>query len=79
MRTTVVLDDALMKKVKLFAAGKKKTLTEVFTEALTREVSEDRKKLKTFHLELITVSGRMRPGIDLSDRDSLYDAMGEDR
>ncbi len=77
MRTTLNIDDNLMKRVKRYAARSRKTITEVVEEALRREVSGDPLATGRFRLRWEPVEGRLLPGIDLADRDSLLDAMEE--
>jgi hypothetical protein len=79
MRTTVIIDDALMKKVRRLAASKGRTFTEILTEALGREVMGEKRGGTGFRLNLVTVTGRPRPGVDLSDRDALYEIMGDEK
>jgi hypothetical protein len=75
MRTTLNIDDALMRKVKRLASRQGKTMTQVVQEALRKEVTGERPSHGRFRLEWVTVSGRLLPGVDLSDRESLLDAM----
>ena len=76
MRTTLNLDDGLMTAVKKAAADSGKTITEVVEEALTdallRRPVED---AQSFELALPTVKGRSKPGVDLTDRESLFEIM----
>jgi hypothetical protein len=75
MRTTFNIDDALMRRVKEIAAETGRTITQVIEEVLRREVVGERPGGKRFRLKWVTVSGRLRPGVDLSDRDSLLERM----
>lgn len=77
MRTTLNIDDALMKRVRSIAAAQGKTITQVIEEALRRELSGQKPEQRAFSLSWVTVSGRLRPGVDLSDRDALYEKMEE--
>jgi len=75
MRTTVRLDDTLLKEVKRFATENNQTLTSVIEEALKeklarREVAKERKPFR-----LITAKGRLRPGINISDNAAVRDIM----
>jgi predicted transcriptional regulator len=76
MRTTLNIKDDLMRRVKKHAAEIGTTITEVVEEALRAAVAGQvpRKERYTFTWE--AVAGRTLPGIDLADRDSLYEAMG---
>jgi hypothetical protein len=75
MRTTLNLDDALLKTAKQHAAKEGKTLTRVFEEALRQYLQPVPSQEETFRLKLLTRKGKPIPGVDLADRDSLYDRM----
>ncbi len=75
MRTTLNIADDLMKKVKKRASESGTTITEVVEEALRAAVAGQPPRATRFSLVWHPVSGRTLPGIDLSDRDSLYQAM----
>ncbi len=68
--------DKLMRSVKRQAAESGQTVTRVIEDAL-RESLARRKSSRgqTFKLRWITTHGRLQPGVDLADRDSLYDRM----
>lgn len=75
MRTTLNIDDELLKRVKKKAAVTGKTMTQIVEEALLKEVAGVAEKPGRFKLDWVTVEGPPAPGVDLSDRDSLYDTM----
>ena len=75
MRTTLNIDDELMKRVKKRALEMGSTITAVVEEALRAVVAGKAPRATRFSLAWAPVSGRTRPGIDLADRDSLYEAM----
>jgi hypothetical protein len=75
MRTTLNIEDELMKRAKKRAAETGTTLTEVVEEALRAAVSGQAPRAGRFTLRWKPVAGRTRPGMDLSDRDSLYQEM----
>lgn len=75
MRTTVRLDDHLMRQVKNFAVRQGKTLTSVMEESL-RQLLATRGKKKIAITNLVTVTGgTIAPGVDLDDTASLLDIM----
>jgi hypothetical protein len=80
MRTTIRIDDELLKEAKAVAAASGTTLTEVVETALRedlhrRVVARGRQKLT-----LPTHGGgRFQPGVDLDDSAGLLDIMDEDR
>jgi plasmid stability protein len=79
MRTTLNLDDELARTVKTRAAKTGRTMTELIEEALHRMLTEERAaKQRASEFRWTTVEGRLRPGVDLDDRNALYDLM-EDR
>ena len=78
MRTTLDLDDAVLREAKKVAAREGKTLTRVVEEALRDRVAPRKRSGKRFRLRLLTKKGRLIPGVDLADRDALYERM-EDR
>ena len=75
MRTTLNLDDQLLRQAKKLAAESGQTLTSLFEDALrerlARRGAAQRKpvRLKTFG------TGGVQPGIDLNDSAALLDAM----
>ena len=75
MRTTLDIDDAVLRRAKEVAAKEGKTLTRVVEEALRDRVSSDKRPKTPFKLKLLTKKGRVVPGVDLSDRDALYERM----
>jgi len=75
MRTTLDLDDALIRKAKGRAADEGTTLTAVIEHALRHYLAPARPTGKPFRLKLLTKKGRPMPGVNLADRDALYERM----
>lgn len=75
MRTTLDIDDAVLRDAKKLAAAEGKTLRRLVEEALRDRLTPRRRSGKPFRLRLATKKGRTIPGVDLSDRDSLYERM----
>ncbi|HLK11578.1 MAG TPA: hypothetical protein VKW76_09365 [Candidatus Binatia bacterium] len=75
MRTTLDLEDALLRAAKKRAAEEGTTLTHVLEEALRHHLRPVRPTGRPFRLRLLTKRGRLIPGVDLADRDSLYERM----
>ena len=75
MRTTVDLDDDLLAAARRRAAERGMTLTAVIEEALAAVLATRPAKDARFRLRWKPHRGRLRPGIDLADRDALFDAM----
>jgi predicted transcriptional regulator len=76
MRTTLTLDDDVLKAAKRRAREQDRPLKDVINEALRQglEMSEAR-EVSTYRFRLRTVDGRLLPGVDLADRDKLFDLM----
>lgn len=75
MRTTLNLDDELMRSLKRRAADTGRTMTDLMEEALRDMLSRDPSPEAEGEFRWVTVRGRVQPGVDLTDRDSLLDAM----
>jgi hypothetical protein len=79
MRTTLDIDDLVLRRAKKLAAEEGKTLTQIVEEALRERLAPRATRSgKKFKLRLLTKRGRMIPGTNLADRDLLYERM-EDR
>lgn len=76
-RTTLRIDDELLRRLRHRAADEDRTLQDVTNEALRRGL-EPRPFPSDYRLELEGWEARLRPGVDLTDRNSLMDVM-EDR
>lgn len=74
MRTTIDLNDELLRAAKRKAADEGVTLKEIIERAL-RSALGTKPPGKRYRLKLKTMRGRVRPGVDLADRDSLFEAM----
>jgi hypothetical protein len=75
MRTTLDLDDGLLAAARARAAQTGTTLTAVVEDALAAALAPRATRAKRFQLRWPTHRGRLQPGIDVADRDSLIDAM----
>lgn len=75
MRTTLNLESELLYEIKMRAAAEQKSLTRIFEEALRAYLAYFQKPAAPFKLNILTKKGRLMPGVDLADRDSLYQKM----
>lgn len=77
MRTTVRLDDELLKAAKRRAAESGSTLTAVIEEALREKLLRGRVKTEPGRKIRLKTTGKggVQPGVDLDDSASLLDAM----
>jgi plasmid stability protein len=73
-RTTLAIDDEILKKMKEKAAREERTLQDVANELLRHALFHQRSR-KTIKLALRGWKASQRPGVDLFDRDSLFDLM----
>ena len=74
MRTTLNLEDRLIREAKKRAAENGETLTSLIEKALRAYLQP--KVARGFRLELLVKEGRPVPGVNWDDRDSLYERMG---
>ncbi len=72
-RTTLDIDDALLKALKKKAAAEGRTLQAVVNEHLKRAAATPAGP--KYRLELAGWRAELRPGADLFDRDKLLDLM----
>lgn len=75
MRTTLIIDDHLMQRVKLRALQSGQTLTRTIEAALRAAVEDQPRNQPAFRLRWRPVRGRVLPGVDIADRDLLYERM----
>lgn len=77
MRTTVRLDEGLLRRAKQEAARRGKTLTALIDEGLRRVIDEPRQPAarKRVRIPVCRKGGGTRPGVDLSDSARLVDLM----
>jgi len=73
MKTTLVIDEGVMRGLKQEAARQRRTMSEL-VEAAVRVFLEDTKKPQPEAQPLPCIDAGA-PYVDLADRDSLYDAM----
>jgi hypothetical protein len=75
MRTTLDLDDELVRAVKKAAAESGRTMTDVIEQSLRETLLQRATPRKPYRLKLPVVKGRRPPAVDVNDRDALYDFM----
>ena len=77
MRTTVRLDDALLKQVKQYAVEEGMTLTAVLHQALRELLAARRRIRDRERTPLPSFNGEgLQPGVDLDDAAALLELMG---
>jgi hypothetical protein len=76
MRTTVRLDDELLKEAKVLASRTGRTLAAVVEDALREAVARSRARPIRARAALPTFRGQgLQPGVDLDDTAGLLDLM----
>lgn len=76
MRTTLNLDDELLRRAKLVAAATGRTLTAVVEDALTESLGRRHPGKRRGRVRLTTYGrGGLQPGVDLDDSAALLDLM----
>ena len=79
MKTTLDLDDALLRTAKERAAATGRTLTGMVEAGLREVLRADQAPRGRHRLKWIVAEGGPLPGVDVADRDALYGRMEEDR
>ena len=74
MKTTLNLNDHILRRAKSRAARDGVTLTRFVEDALRASLI-DPEPDHAFELELNVVRGHAPPNVDVSDRDALYDVL----
>lgn len=72
-RTTLTIDDQILRELKRKAAEEGRTLQSVTNDLLRRSLRSSPKK--AYRLELQGWKASVLPGVDLLDRDALFDLM----
>jgi Arc/MetJ family transcription regulator len=76
MRTTIELNDDLLRRAKRRAANERTTLRAVIEQALRRHLAErGGAPGPRYVLRWRTERGALQPGVQLDDRDALFDLM----
>jgi plasmid stability protein len=73
-RTTLAIEEGLLRRLKQRAADEGRTLQAVANDLLRQGLARPGKR-SPFKLELRGWSAEELPGVDIRDRDALYDVM----
>ena len=79
MKTTLNLNDQVLRQAKGRAAREGITLTRFVEDALRARLAVVRDGKAPFHMRLKSVKGDRPPNVDISDRDALYDEIDRSR
>lgn len=75
-RTTINLDENLLEKIRAFGSQRGWSLSKTISELLKVVIyTGEKKQEKEFHW--VTFKGEVVKGLDIDDRDSIYEMMGE--
>ncbi len=78
MRTTIRLDDQLLRDAQRAAAASGQTFTDLVTDALREKLARRKAAPKRERVVLPTFKGNgVQPGVDLHDSGALLDLMDE--
>lgn len=72
MKTTLNLNDQVLRQAKQRAARDGITLSSLVEDALRARLAETGRQRPPFRLELETVTGDAAPNVDIDDRNALY-------
>jgi hypothetical protein len=72
-RTTLTIDDVLLRQLKKMALEQGRTLQAVTNDLLRRALAKP--ELKAYTLRLKGWEAQEQPGVDILDRDKLFDLM----
>jgi len=75
MRTTIRLDDELLREAKAHAAATDRTLTKLIEEALREALARRQRQRERPWVRLPTVRGGPKPGVNLNSNAQLLDLM----
>lgn len=76
MRTTVTINDELLRRAKREAAATNRTLSQVLEDALRDTLARRPAASKRFDLHLVTADGTgLREGVEISDNAAVRDLM----
>lgn len=75
MKTTLNFDDRLIRAAKVRAAQDGETLTRLIEQALRDYLQAPRASTRSYRARLLTKGGRPVAGVNVDDRDMLYEQM----
>lgn len=75
MRTTLDLDDRLVQQAKTRAVQEGETLTRLIERAIRQYLRSSEGQRTRYRLHLLTKKGTPVPGVNVDDRDALYERM----
>lgn len=79
MRTTIRIDDALYRQVKVRSAATGRTVASVIEDAVRRALADEDSATRSPFTIRSSGAGGLRPGVDLSSSAAMRDSLDEDR
>ena len=73
-RTTLNIEDALLRKLKSTAAERGMSLAALVSQLLRRALS-DQPRSRSYEFKFGGWKSKLQPGVDICDRDKLFDLM----
>jgi len=77
IRTTLTLDEDVLRMAKKRASDEDRPLKDVINDALRLGLTLGESADSAYEFHLPTVKGRVLPAVDLADRDQLFEALEE--
>ncbi len=77
LKTTLNLNDHILRRAKRHARRRGTTLTRFVEDALRAKLMDDSRGPPDFRLVLKAVRGHAPPNVDISDREALYDVIDQ--
>ncbi len=74
MRTTIDINDEILREAKRAAANQSTSVRAIIETALRSYLGQSGHR-RSYELNWETEKGRIQPGVQLDDRDSLFDLM----
>ena len=75
MKTTLNINNQILRAAKVRAAETGQTLTRLIETALRDHLASTSRGQPDFRLQLLVKRGRPVPGVTVNDRDALYETM----
>ncbi|MEL7305649.1 MAG: DUF6364 family protein [Myxococcota bacterium] len=73
MRTTISIDEALLKRAKAFAAETDRTLSDFVQDAVRESLARTESRPQQERIKLPVVQGKRRPGVDYESFAELHE------
>jgi len=77
-RTTVTFESGLLKKLRQLAVSKSTTISHLVNEIIWSHLF-GKSKARNYRLDWHPEKGAIQPGVDVADRDALFEIMEKDR